>query len=100
MPETLGECKVNTLKNLFIVKQSDGSTRLSKAMIGNVVVLIASIALLVGVELSENDIAVITAAAMSVGGIILRLESSGGTIKIKGDRELQETDDDDYFEGV
>ena len=78
-------------KDLFVVLDDlkDSGWRLSEAIVTNVIILLASaVILLFGVDLglTELEVGAMAAAVMSVVGIIIRLRSSGGVIKIKEDK--------------
>ena len=78
-------------KDLFVVLDDlkDSGWRLSEAIVKNVIILLASaVILLFGIDLglTELEVGAMAAAVMSVVGIIIRLRSSGGVIKIKEDK--------------
>ena len=83
---------MSELKNIWVVKEPEGGTRKSEAMITNTVTLAISILAAViaknyEFEIGEADIAILAAAVTaglgSVAGLVLRWRSRGGTIKAK-----------------
>lgn len=77
-------------KDLFIVfdEYKESGWRLSEAMIANMIVLVSSaLVLIFGVDLGLTDLetGAVATGIMSVVGIILRLRSKGGEIKIGKD---------------
>lgn len=86
---------MSDIKNLWVVKEPDGETRKSEAMITNTVTLVLSILAAIvaknyDFEVGETEIvalaAAITAGIGSVAGLVLRYRSRGGTIKAKNER--------------
>ena len=82
------------VKDLFYVE--DGSEedtrgvaypkfRLSEAMTANAAILIVSI--LIGIGVDEVEAAAIATAVMAILGMLLRLRSTGGEVKLK--KEIQ-----------
>ena len=83
---------MSELKNIWVVKDPDGTQRKSEAMITNTVTLVLSILAAVVAknyefEIGEADIAIlasaVTAGLGSVAGLVLRWRSRGGTIVAK-----------------
>ena len=83
---------MSKIKNLWVVKEPDGTQRKSESMITNTVTLALSILAAIiaknyDFEVGEADIAMlaaaITAGLGSIAGLALRWRSQGGTIVAK-----------------
>lgn len=85
------------LKDLFVVQNEDGTTRLSEAMITNVVMLASSTLVAVGgvgQAIAGAEQAAITGGIYAIWNIGVRWRSKGGTIKAKTDKKGWIRDDD------
>jgi len=76
------------MKDLFIVEKPEGGTRLSEAMITNVVMLVSSALVAaggVGQAIAGAEQAAIVGGIYAIWNIGVRWRSKGGTIKAKDD---------------